>query len=84
MPWSIVSILPWISDEMATKINLLNVNLKKLEKNIEKPVKALIKGNEKIVISSGRNFNENWENLIIHFFKSMCIFIRLKNVNLYC
>ena len=56
MPWSIVSILPWISDEMATKINLLNVNLKKLEKNIEKPVKALIKGNEKIVISSGKKF----------------------------
>ena len=42
VPWSIVSILQWISDEMATKINLLNLNLKKLEKNIEKPVKALI------------------------------------------
>ena len=56
VPWSIVSILQWISDEMATKINLLNENLKKLEKNIEKPIKALIKGNEKIVIS--------WEEIL--------------------
>lgn len=46
---------------MATKIKLLNENLMKLVINTEKSVKALVEGNEKIVVSSGVNFKLNWE-----------------------